>query len=126
MVVVKNKNGNLIQGRSQYVQLPKSGYTKQILQNALDTTISSSYPANNFNLLDGETWGGVGNNSPTYGDTRSLYKFDISSIPAKSYISNAQFGLWTWYADNTGTASATYNVHTLNKAFAETTATLMI
>ncbi|WP_028778736.1 DNRLRE domain-containing protein, partial [Shimazuella kribbensis] len=123
MVVVKNTKGELIPGRAQFVQLPKSGYTKQILQNANDTTISSAVPSTNLNSLDGEAWNSAGNNSGTYANTRSLFKFDISSIPAKSYIADAKFGLWTWYQDNTGTAAATYNLHTLNKAFTETTAT---
>jgi hypothetical protein len=123
MVVVKTTSGELISGRSEYVQLPKSGYTKQILQNADDTSLSSILPTTNLNLLDGEPWDSTGNNSGTYGNTRSLYKFNLSSIPANSHVAEAKFGLWTWYQSNTGTAAATYNVHTLNKAFTETTAT---
>lgn len=123
MVAVKTTDGKIIPSRTQLTRLPKSDFTLQILQNAEDATIASAKPTTNLDTLDGEPWVMAGNNSDTYGNSRSLFKFDITSIPANAKVVDAELRLWSWYQANSGGTAATYHAHALNKAFTDTTVT---
>ncbi|MDQ0418682.1 hypothetical protein J2Z48_002885 [Croceifilum oryzae] len=118
-IAVKTVDGTIVPSTTQLVRLPKSGMTIQVLQNAIDTTISSEHKNTSFNYLDekGNPWASVGNNSATFGNTRSLYKFDLSSIPNTAKVVDADFSLWSWQRDSTGTTNAIYNAHYLWKDF---------
>ncbi|MDQ0416810.1 RHS repeat-associated protein [Croceifilum oryzae] len=118
-IAVKTVDGTIVPSTTQLVRLPKSGMAIQILQNAIDTTISSEHKSTSFNYLDekGNPWASVGNNSATFGNTRSLYKFDLSSIPNTAKVVDADFSLWSWQRDSVGSKHATYNAHYLWKDF---------
>src|SRR5262249_47306314 len=64
----------------------------------------------------------IGNNSTTYGKTRTTLKFPTSSIPSTATVLDSK--LYMWGAETTtGTDGAIYELHGLNKDFDETTAT---
>ncbi|SFS45668.1 DNRLRE domain-containing protein [Marininema halotolerans] len=123
MIAVKTKDGEVIPSRTQLTRLPKSGQTLKIFQNAEDTTLSSAQPTSNFDKIGAEPWVMAGSNSGTYGNSRSLFRFDTTSIPAKAKVLSADLNLWAWYQNNTGGTAATYQAHALNKAFSESGAT---
>ncbi|MFB7222260.1 DNRLRE domain-containing protein [Streptomyces sp. NPDC056227] len=127
MVAVKTKDGQIIPAPTQIVRLPKAGRTTMVLQGiGTDTTLASAQPTTGHDQLSdsgiNRTWLSVGNNSSTYGKTRSLLKFPLSGIPASSRVLEAQLDLWG-FTTTTGTDGAVYEVHGLTKDFDETAAT---
>ncbi|WP_327242506.1 DNRLRE domain-containing protein [Streptomyces sp. NBC_01320] len=127
MVAVKTKDGQIIPAPTQIVRLPKAGRTTMVLQGiGTDTTLASAQPTSGHDQLSdsdiNRTWLSVGNNSSTYGKTRSLLKFPLSGIPASSRVLEAQLDLWG-FTTTTGTDGAVYEVHGLTKDFDETAAT---
>ncbi|HEY9368647.1 DNRLRE domain-containing protein [Streptomyces sp.] len=127
MVAVKTKDGQVVPAPTQIVRLPKAGRTTVVLQGTgTDTTLSSTQPTTGHDTLSdsgiNRPWLSVGNNSGTYGKTRSLLKFPVSGIPAGARVLEAQLDLWG-FTTTTDTAGAIYEVHGLTRDFDETAAT---
>jgi RHS repeat-associated protein len=122
-VVAKTRDGQASASGVQVAWLPKAGRTKLILQgSALDTTLSSTQSTTGHDVFDGRPWLGVGNNSTTYGKTRTLLKFDTTTIPTNATVLDTDLSLWHPLVTGTAGANATYNLHKLTKAFDEATA----
>jgi RHS repeat-associated protein len=122
-VVVKTRDGQASASGVQVAWLPKAGRTKVIVQgSALDTTLTSKQPTTGHDVFDGRPWLGVGNNSTTYGITRTLLKFDASAVPATATVRDVEVSLWHPMTFGTQGANATYRLHKLTKAFSETAA----
>jgi Disaggregatase related repeat/TGF-beta propeptide len=122
-VVVKTRDGQASASGVQVAWLPKAGRTKLIVQgSALDTTLSSTQSTTGHDVFDGRPWLGVGNNSSTYGKTRTLLKFDTSAVPTSATVQEVEVSLWHPMTFGTQGANATYNLHKLTKAFNETAA----
>jgi RHS repeat-associated protein len=123
MVAVKTADGEVIASPTQIARLPKAGrVTKRFQGSGVDTTLSSTQPNTNLDLLSGEPWLSTGDNSGTFGTTRALVRFpDVTSqIPTNARVVDANVHLWT-----TGTTGSgeTLDVHALTRGFNETTAT---
>jgi Disaggregatase related repeat/TGF-beta propeptide len=122
-VVVKTRDGQASASGVQVAWLPKAGRTKLIIQgSALDTTLSSTQATSGHDVFDGRPWLGVGNNSATYGKTRTLAKFDTSAVPTTATVQDVDVSLWHPMTFGTSGANATYNLHKLTKAFNEAAA----
>jgi hypothetical protein len=124
-VVVKTRDGQASASGVQVAWLPKAGRTRLIVQGSsvLDTTLSSTQNTTGHDVFDGRPWLGVGNNSSTYGKTRTLLKFPIpATVPTTATVLEAELSLWHPIVVGTQGANATYNVHALTKAFNETAA----
>ncbi|GII56068.1 hypothetical protein Pth03_44570 [Planotetraspora thailandica] len=123
MVAVKTKDGRIIPGPTQLAGLPKAGRVTKILQGGNpDTTLSSTQPDTNQDLLSGAPWLSVGNNSATFGKTRAVLKFPgVADIPATARVLDASLDLWA--VSMTGSGTASYELRALTRDFAEATAT---
>ncbi|MFC0032530.1 DNRLRE domain-containing protein [Micromonospora chaiyaphumensis] len=121
-IAVKAADGSLIGAPTQIVRLPRAGRVVQLIQgDARDTTLSSSEPNSGHDVLAGNPWLMVGNNSGTYGKSRAAVSFpDVSTIPANAQVLDAEFDMWS--VTTPTPAGATYEVHTLNTPFDEATA----
>ncbi|MFE1443252.1 DNRLRE domain-containing protein [Streptomyces sp. NPDC058739] len=125
-VAVKTADGQVTGAPTQLVRLPKAGRTTKIIEAGQDTTLSqteSTLPHDT--LTDGvaQNWLAVGNNSPTYGDTRALLKFPaLSGIPASARVLDATMRMWGTQTttENTG---AVYELRPLTRDFDEASAT---
>ncbi|MEV7402350.1 DNRLRE domain-containing protein [Streptomyces sp. NPDC091267] len=129
-IAVKTKDGSVIGSPTRVVGVPKSGRTMKLVQGTAggvtDTTFSSQQPTTNQDTIQsfgvGQKWLSVGNNSGTYGKTRTALKFPTSSIPTTATVLESK--LYMWGAETTtDTDGAIYELHSLNKDFAETTST---
>ncbi|MFF7339109.1 DNRLRE domain-containing protein [Streptomyces sp. NPDC008163] len=129
-IAVKTKDGSLIGSPTRVVGVPKAGRTMKIVQGTAggvtDTTLSSQQPTTNQDAIQsfgvGQKWLSIGNNSGTYGKTRTTLKFPTSSIPSTATVLDSK--LYMWGAETTtDTDGAIYELHGLNKDFTETTAT---
>ncbi|MFI0797085.1 DNRLRE domain-containing protein [Micromonospora rubida] len=123
MVAVKTRDGTVIPAPTEGARLPKAGRVTRIFQgDSLDTTVSAAKPNNNLNVFDGDPYLGVGNNSPTYGDTRALVTFPtISGIPAGAMVVDAQ--LQAWVTGHSGATNGWIDVHKLTRGFEPKAAT---
>lgn len=127
MVAVKTKDGQVVPAPTRIVKLPKAGRTTLVLQSdAADTTLSTTQPSTGHDTISDSgidrPWLSVGNNSSTYGTTRALLKFPaLSQVPSASRVIDAQLDLWGT-TTTTGSSGAVYEVHALNRAFDEATA----
>lgn len=127
MTVVKTKGGKLIPGPTQLVRLPKAGRTTRLLPATAATTLSSSRPGAVLNTLtDGgvaQPWVSVGDNSATYGVTRSVLDFGaLKGIPAGARIVDAHLKL-SPEATTTTSSGAVYELHGLTRSFSGKQAT---
>lgn len=129
-IAVKTKDGSVIGSPTRVVGVPKSGRTMKLVQGTAggvtDTTLSSQQPTTNQDTIQsfgvGQKWLSVGNNSGTYGKTRTALKFPTASIPTTATVLESK--LYMWGAETTtDTDGAIYELHSLNKDFAETTST---
>ncbi|MFD9961637.1 DNRLRE domain-containing protein [Amycolatopsis sp. NPDC058986] len=121
MIVVKTRDGQLVPSATQMTRTPKAGQVRQTFRASADTTLAANQPNTNLNVLTGQPWLQVGNNSGTFGKTRAVVKFDgLTSIPAGTRIVDADLSLWGFYSNGAG---ATFDGHTLTKPFVENEAT---
>ncbi|MEW2177818.1 DNRLRE domain-containing protein [Streptomyces sp. NPDC005406] len=127
-IAVKTKDGSVIGSPTRVVGVPKSGRTMKLVQGTAggvtDTTLSSQQPTTNQDTIQsfgvGQKWLSVGNNSGTYGKTRTALKFPTASIPTTATVLESK--LYMWGAETTtDTDGAIYELHGLTKDFAETT-----
>ncbi|GAA4526914.1 golvesin C-terminal-like domain-containing protein [Amycolatopsis samaneae] len=126
VVAAKTRDGLLIPSATQLVRLPKAGQVVKVVQgNAADTTLSSKQPDQPHDRLTGEPWLSVGNNSGTFGATRSVLKFpDLSGIPVGARVQNAELSLWGFtYVGGTPVGTGTYELHGLTRDFDQGSAT---
>jgi hypothetical protein len=93
MVMVKTVGGMLVPGPTQKVILPKAGFTTKVLNASGATTPAAAQPATAEQHLSGQPWLAAGDNSATYGVTRTVLNFpSVSSfgIPADATASPGQ------------------------------------
>ncbi|MEU8527092.1 DNRLRE domain-containing protein [Streptomyces sp. NPDC048629] len=125
MVAVKTKDGQVVPAPTQLVRLPKAGRTTKVVEAAQDTTLSSTESTLAHDTIqDGapQNWVTVGNNSPTYGKTRTLLKFPALGIPATARVLDADIRLWGTQTSQQATG-AVYELRPLTRDFDEATAT---
>ncbi|MFE6176483.1 DNRLRE domain-containing protein [Streptomyces sp. NPDC056464] len=129
-IAVKTADGQLLGSPTRIVGVPKAGRTMKLIQGTAagttDTTLSSATPTTNQDTIDsagaGQNWLTVGNNSPTYGKTRSVMKFPTSDLPTTATVLESR--LFMWGAETTtDTNGAIYELHGLTRDFNETQAT---
>jgi RHS repeat-associated protein len=126
MVAVQTQDGSLIPGPVQRAQLPTAGSTVRLINASGDTTLSSAQPATNEQQFTGQPYLGAGDNSATYGVTRTVVGFPSlasAGIPGDATVTGAELKLWGWYNYNTGGGPATYEAHALTQNFDPATAT---
>ncbi|WP_316959574.1 DNRLRE domain-containing protein, partial [Streptomyces sp. TRM68367] len=125
MVAVKTKDGQVIGAPTQLVRLPKAGRTTRVLTASQDTTLSSTQSTTALDTFDDggpKHWVVVGNNSPTYGDTRTLLKFPDLGIPDTARVLDATVRLWGTQTVKS-VSGALYELRPLTRDFDEATAT---
>jgi RHS repeat-associated protein len=129
MVAVKTQDGTIVPGPVQLVRLPVGAQTTVIIPATGAATLSSAQPGTNIQNIAGQAWLETGNNSGSYGVTRSVFAFpSLASsilIPAGSVISDAHLKLWGWYNNPGGAPSAAvYEAHNITQSgFSTSTAT---
>nr|WP_315892984.1 DNRLRE domain-containing protein [Streptomyces sp. P9(2023)] len=129
-IAVKTADGQLLGSPTRVVGIPKAGRTMRLIQagaGVTDTTLSSLKPTTNLNTIEqgtlGQDWLTVGNNSATYGKTRSVIKWPTTTIPATATVLESRAFLWSTLTERTGTTKAQYDLHGLTRDFTETQAT---
>lgn len=127
MVVVKTKGGQLIPGPTQLVRLPEAGRTELLIPAVAATTLSSTVPTTVLNTLSNagtqQPWLEVGDNSATYGVTRSVFDFgQLTQVPANARIIDAHLKVWQ-ETTTTNTSGAVYELHGLTRSFTGNQAT---
>ncbi|TCC03977.1 DNRLRE domain-containing protein [Kribbella soli] len=111
----------------QTVTMPREGRILQSFGGDIsDTTLSKTKATENVSRPDGGTgntryWVQVGNNHPTYGVERGVFKFDTSTIKQGTKVTDARVDLFSNYGSGAG--SATLDLHGLTRDFVETEAT---
>jgi YD repeat-containing protein len=120
MIAVKTQDGSIVPGPVQLVRLPLGGQTTVIIRASGAATLSSGQPAANLQSLFGFPWLETGNNSGTYGVTRSVFTFPsvASLIPAGVHLLDSELKVWG-VANNPGGApsAANYQAHNITQAF---------
>jgi RHS repeat-associated protein len=126
-VAVKTQDGQIIPSPVAEVRTPKAGLTIKVINASGDTTLSKAQPTTNEQQLSGQPWLGVGNDSSTYGVTRTVANFPSMSsagIPSTATVTDAELKMWGWFNDGPGgVGSATYEAHALTQDFTPSTAT---
>ncbi|MBM9623983.1 DNRLRE domain-containing protein [Streptomyces zhihengii] len=129
-IAVRTADGQLLGSPTRVVGIPKAGRTMRLIQagaGVTDTTLSSLKPTTNLNTIEqgtvGQDWLTVGNNSATYGKTRSVLKWPTTTIPATATVLESRVFLWSTLTERTGTTKAQYDLHGLTRDFTETQAT---
>ncbi|MER7243310.1 DNRLRE domain-containing protein [Kribbella sp. NPDC000426] len=117
----------------QTVTMPREGRILQSFGGDIaDTTLAAATAYQNTNLSrpDGPIpngppntryWVQVGNNHPTYGDERGVFKFDTSAIKQGTKVLDARVELYSNYGSGSGRAD--FDLFGLNRDFVETEAT---
>ncbi|MGW0703124.1 golvesin C-terminal-like domain-containing protein [Streptomyces sp. NPDC002867] len=130
-IAVKTADGQVLGSPTRVVGIPKAGRTMRLIQagaGVTDTTLSSLKPTTNLNTIEqgtvGQDWLTVGNNSATYGKTRSVIKWPTTTIPTTATVLESRVFLWsTMTTRDVATSKAQYNLHGLTRDFTETQAT---
>ncbi|MDQ0844623.1 RHS repeat-associated protein [Streptomyces sp. V1I6] len=129
-IAVKTADGQVLGSPTRVVGVPKAGRTMRLIQagaGVTDTTLSSLKPTTNLNTIEqgtlGQDWLTVGNNSGTYGKTRSVIKWPTTTIPTTATVLESRVFLWSTLTERTTTTKAQYNLHGLTRDFTETQAT---
>ncbi|MEV4970872.1 DNRLRE domain-containing protein [Streptomyces scopuliridis] len=130
-IAVKTSDGQVLGSPTRVVGIPKAGRTMRLIQagaGVTDTTLSSLKPTTNLNTIEqgtvGQDWLTVGNNSATYGTTRSAIKWPTTTIPATATVLESRAFLWSTLTErDVATSKAQYNLHGLTRDFTETQAT---
>ncbi|MFE3138450.1 DNRLRE domain-containing protein [Streptomyces scopuliridis] len=130
-IAVKTGDGQVLGSPTRVVGIPKAGRTMRLIQagaGVTDTTLSSLKPTTNLNTIEqgtvGQDWLTVGNNSATYGTTRSAIKWPTTTIPATATVLESRAFLWSTLTERDNpTSKAQYDLHGLTRDFTETQAT---
>ncbi|MFJ9033943.1 DNRLRE domain-containing protein [Streptomyces sp. NPDC102274] len=129
-IAVKTVDGQLLGSPTRIVGVPKAGRTMKLIQGTAaggtDSRLSSMQPTTNQDSIQsagaGQRWLTLGNNSPTYGKTRTVMKFPTSDLPTTATVLESR--LFMYGAEiTTDTNGAIYELHGLNRDFDETTTT---
>ena len=119
MIAVKTKDGMVIPGPVQLVRLPTAGSTVQIVNATGATSLSSTKPTTVEQHITSQPWTSVGDDSATFGTTRSVFAFPSMAsggIPADATVSEAHLKLWGFYNDQ-GSPTAAYDAYELTQSF---------
>ncbi|HEY2671359.1 MAG TPA: DNRLRE domain-containing protein, partial [Rugosimonospora sp.] len=125
MIAVKTKNGTVIPGPVQLVRLPTAGSTEKIVFATGATSLSSAQPATVEQHITGQPWTSVGDDSSTFGTTRSVFSFPtmaVGGVPADATVSEAHLRLWGFFNDS-GAPTAAYDAYELTQSFTASQAT---
>jgi RHS repeat-associated protein len=125
MIAVKTKDGTVIPGPVQLVRLPTAGSTVQIVNASAATSLSSAKPTTVEQHITGQPWTSVGDDSATFGTTRSVFAFPSmasAGIPSDATVSEAHLKLWGFYNDS-GSPTAAYDAYELTQSFTASQAT---
>ncbi|MGE5156052.1 MAG: DNRLRE domain-containing protein, partial [Betaproteobacteria bacterium] len=125
MIAVKTKDGTVIPGPVQLVRLPTAGSTVKIVNATGATSLSSAQPTTVEQHITGQPWTSVGDDSATFGTTRSVYAFPSmasAGIPADATVSEAHLKLWGFYNDQ-ASPTAAYDAYELTQSFTASQAT---
>jgi YD repeat-containing protein len=125
MIAVKTKDGTVIPGPVQLVRLPTAGSTVQIVNATGATSLSSAKPTTVEQHITGQPWTSVGDDSATFGTTRSVFAFPSmasAGIPSDATVSEAHLKLWGFYNDQ-GSPTAAYDAYELTQGFTASQAT---
>ena len=124
MVAARLRDGTVLPAQTQMVRLPKAGQVIKFFTGADDNTLTSAKPNNNWDTLDAGGELQVGNKGSIYGTSRVVLKFpNVTGLPAKTKVINAQVGLWGWYSEGTGVGQQQFQLRGLTRGFSETTST---
>ncbi|MFG1940251.1 DNRLRE domain-containing protein [Micromonospora tulbaghiae] len=124
MVAARLRDGTVLPAQTQMVRLPKAGQVIKFFTGADDNTLTSAKPNNNWDTLDAGGELQVGNKGSIYGTSRAVLKFpNVTGLPAKTKVINAQVGLWGWYSEGTGVGQQQFQLRGLTRDFSETTST---
>lgn len=124
MIAVKTANGTILPGPVQLVRLPTAGSTTQIISATGATTLSSAEPTTNEQHITGQPWLEVGDDSATFGTTRSVIEFPSMAsggIPSDASITSADLKMWGFLNDTDG--GSAYDAYDLTQSFNPATAT---
>ncbi|MEU4295011.1 DNRLRE domain-containing protein [Kribbella sp. NPDC026596] len=114
---------------AQTVTTPREGRIVQSFGGDIsDTTLSAAaaYQTVNLQRPDGTTantryWVQVGNNHPTYGAERGVFKFDTAAIKQGTKVTDARVELFSNYGSGSGRAD--FDLYGLTRDFTEDQAT---
>ncbi|MGW6196975.1 golvesin C-terminal-like domain-containing protein [Kribbella sp. NPDC055110] len=116
----------------QTVTTPREGrilrsFTGDPISGISDTTLSKSLPTVNVSRPDGggtantRYWVQVGNNHPTYGVERGVFKFDAAAVKQGTKVTDARVELYSNYGSGSGRAD--FDLYALTRPFTEDQAT---
>jgi hypothetical protein len=108
MVAVKTKDGTVIPGPVRLVRLPTAGSTEKIISASGATSLSSAQPTTAEQHITGQPWLSVGDDSSTYGTTRTVAGFPSmasAGVPADATVSDAHLKLWGFVNSTNGGAT---------------------
>jgi RHS repeat-associated protein len=111
----------------QTVTTPREGRIMRSFSGDIsDTTLSAAQPDSILSRPDQGTsttryWMQVGNNHPTYGDERAVFKFDTAAVKQGTKVTDARVELYSNYGSGTGQAD--FDLHALTRDFVEDQAT---
>jgi YD repeat-containing protein len=115
----------------QTVTTPREGrilrsFSGDVSGGISDTTLSKTQPTVNLQRPDGGTsntryWVQVGNNHPTYGVERGVFKFDTAAIKQGTKVTDARVELFSNYGSGSGRAY--FDLYGLTRSFTEDQAT---
>ncbi|WP_433364291.1 DNRLRE domain-containing protein [Actinoplanes sp. CA-142083] len=124
MVAARLRDGTVIPAQTQLVRLPKAGQVIRFFGSADDNTLTSAKPTSNWDVLDTGGELQVGNKGSVYGTSRVVLKFpNVTGLPAKAKVINAQVGLWGWYTEGANIGQGQFQLRGLTRDFSETTST---
>ncbi|WP_433307539.1 DNRLRE domain-containing protein [Actinoplanes sp. CA-030573] len=124
MVAARLRDGTVIPAQTELVRLPKAGQVIKFFTGADDNTLTSAKPTSNWDVLDSGGELQVGNKGSVYGTSRVVMKFpNVTGLPAKAKVINAQVGLWGWYTEGANIGQGQFQLRGLTRDFSETTST---
>lgn len=127
MIAVKTRDGTVIPGPVQLVRLPTAGSTTQIIPASGATSLSSAQPDTAEQHITGQPWLSVGDDSSTFGTTRSALQFPAMAaggIPADATVTSANLKMWGFLNDAaSGAGTASYDAYELTQSFTPAQAT---
>jgi RHS repeat-associated protein len=124
-VAVRRADGQVAVSQAKPVRTPPAGYVDASLPPAADTTLSACQPTTALDAPGGRpalavgTFAGAGP-VPALGVSRSVLKWDLSTLPASARVTQAQARLWRTLSPG---GAASFAAYALTRDFTEASAT---